>query len=135
MDTRLSLSKNERLKSKKAIAGLFDDGNTFFYHPFRMYWRISDETIDSPVQVAFSVAKRKFKKAVHRNRIKRLMREAWRHNKLSLYSKLEEHNYQIVVMLVYTSDSMPDYKTVEKKVKEIVSKLLLVLPDTSEKKG
>lgn len=100
-----------------------------------MYWRISDEAIDSPVQVAVSVAKRKFKKAVHRNRIKRLMREAWRHNKLSLYSKLEEHNYQIVVMIVYTSDSMPDYTTVEKKVKEIVSKLLLVLPDTPIKKA
>lgn len=132
MDTRLSLSKNERLKSKKAIAGLFEDGNTLFCHPFRMHWRICDNTIDSPVQVAASVSKRKFKKAVHRNRIKRLIREAWRHNKLTLYSKLEEHNYQIIVMLVYVSDTMPDYKTVENKVKEIVSKLLLVLPDTPE---
>lgn len=133
MATRLSISKIERLKSKKAIASLFEDGNTFFCHPFRLYWRINDENIDSPAQVAVSVSKRKFKRAVDRNRIKRLMREAWRNNKLSLYSELEEHKYQIVVMLVYTSDEIPDYDTVEKKVKEIVSKLLLVLPDTPEK--
>lgn len=65
----------------------------------------------SPVQVGFSVPKKKFRHSVHRHRIARLMREVWRQNKHSLYAAIPA-NTQLHIFIVYTLPLMPDYKTV-----------------------
>ena len=132
MNTSYTFKANERLKSRKAISDLFENGNAFYRFPFRVIWMESVGEGDSPAQLAVSVSKKSFKKAVHRNRIKRLMREAWRLNKNSLYKGLNEREKKIVLMLVYTGNKIPAYKLVSKAIEEIISKLLLILPDVSD---
>jgi len=127
MTVSYKFGKEERLSSKKAISDLFDRGQAFTVYPFRIFWKISEEEILSPAQMAVSVSKKSFKKAVDRNRIKRLTREAWRHKKHILYGHLERNNLQITLMLVYTQNTIPDYEKITHKVEEVVSKLLLIL--------
>jgi ribonuclease P protein component len=75
------LPKNERLHSKKLIKELFDKGSSFFLYPFKVMVLDINIDIQETNQVLFSVSKKKLKKAVDRNLIKRRMREAYRLNK------------------------------------------------------
>ena len=67
----------ERLKSRKLISALFADRQSIGEYPFRFFWKKVDD-LEVPIQVAFTVPKRKFKRAVHRNRIRRRMKEVYR---------------------------------------------------------
>ena len=99
-----TFKKAERLKSLKVIGGLFKDGNSFGVYPLRLFWLAQPkEPGASPVQFTVSVAKRNFKSAVARNRIKRKVREAWRLNKHRLYRKLEGHPQQYACMVLYVA--------------------------------
>lgn len=129
MSVSYSFKKHERLSSRRAISNLFESGEAFTLYPFRVFWIISDDRLPSPVQVAFSASKKNFKNAVDRNRIKRLTREAWRHNKHRLFSQLEKTGKQLTIMLVYTESSMPGKDLINNKVEDVVSKLLVLLPD------
>lgn len=70
----------------------------------------------SPLQAGFSVSARHFKKAVDRNRIKRLMREAYRLQKNNLRVKLEENNKNLAVFFIFTGNQLPQYDEVFKKI-------------------
>jgi ribonuclease P protein component len=120
---RETFDKSERLCSTKLISGLFENGNIFYNSLFKVVWFISPVTLPCPAQVAFSVSKRGFRLAVTRNLIKRRMREAWRKNKSILYDSLASENSQIVLIVIMTGKSVPDYNRVEKSMKEIISKL------------
>lgn len=80
-----ALTKQERLCSRKAIDRLFRGGESrsMSAFPLRMVWRLdSKESETQPqAQMMVSVPKRCFKRAVKRNRAKRQVREAYRHNK------------------------------------------------------
>ena len=77
-----TLGKTERLKSRKLIKKLFEEGISIKNYPFRLVY-IATET--PPIKSSFSVPKRNFKKAVDRNRIKRLIKEAYRLEKKNLF--------------------------------------------------
>jgi ribonuclease P protein component len=74
-----SFRKNERLCSKKIIRKIFNEGDTLYLHPFKLYFLKEISLI--PTKVMFSVPKRNFKKAVDRNNIRRKLKEAYRTNK------------------------------------------------------
>lgn len=132
MTTNYSFKKEERLCSKKAISELFAKGNSSFHFPFRVLWLKNNEAIASSIQLAISVPKKNFKKAYQRNRIKRLIKEAWRLNKHKLYEKLEPASLNYVIMIIYVHTETPDYKLVLKQTGELISKLLLILPSDSK---
>jgi ribonuclease P protein component len=99
-----TFKKAERLKSLKIIGGLFKDGQSFGVYPLRLFWSASPMPAGgSPVQFTVSVAKKNFKSAVARNRIKRKVREAWRLNKHKLYRRLEGSGHQYAFMVLYTA--------------------------------
>lgn len=123
----LYFRKEERLCSKKQIDLLFSNGSSFILYPFRIVWTPETGVPASPypAKVIFSVPKRRFKKAVDRNRIKRLLREAYRKNKsLSLYPALRESSLQINLMFIYVGNELFTATEIEKKLNLAIQRLL-----------
>jgi ribonuclease P protein component len=116
--------KEERLCSNKMIDGLFERGNQFVSYPLRGMYSIVELNTNFPVQVVFMVSKKKFKRAVKRNYIKRLMREAYRINKSILYNYLNYNNIKIIFAIQFISSDIPDYENVEKGMLKAFNKLI-----------
>lgn len=122
------ISKAERLKSRKQIGLLFQQRQSVGAYPLRVFWRLQTQTArTSPVSIGFSVSKKNFKRAVKRNRYKRLMRELFRLHKSSLYQFLEDKGWQLDLMLVYVGKTESDYQHLEKKYQQLLGKLIAAL--------
>ncbi len=117
---RFTFGKEEKLKSRKLIERLFVEGNSIKEFPLRMKY-LKLENADFSIKVAFSVPKRNVKLAVDRNRIKRLIREAYRLNKHLLFNNVDG-NY--VIMFIYTDKVEWNYEELEKKMIGILNKFV-----------
>ena len=118
------LPKNERLHSKKLIKELFDKGSSFFLYPFKVMVLDAPAGLDETHQVLFSVSKRKIRKAVDRNLIKRRMKEAYRlHKSEILATELPKK----LIGLIYVSSELATFPIIEKKI----TKILKVLAENS----
>ena len=115
-----TFTKAERLTSKIAIENLYQSKKGVQSPPFRINWMEAPES-DIPVQVVISVPKRLFKKAVDRNKLKRLTREAYRKNKNVLYQAINTKN--IFLMFIYTDKKLSEYNTIEKAILEAFTKI------------
>ncbi|WP_417557958.1 ribonuclease P protein component [Mesoflavibacter zeaxanthinifaciens] len=112
---RYTYNKDEKLKSQKAIEQLFAEGKSVSAYPLRMVYLDNQ----SQLKIGVSVSKRNFKLAVHRNRVKRLLREGYRLNKnLLIDNKLDHYT----LMFLYISKEMPNFKTIDKKMKALLTK-------------
>jgi ribonuclease P protein component len=115
------IPKEQRLKSRKLIEALFAEGHRFYLAPFRIFYLSA--SLGVPLQAGFGVGARNFRKAVDRNRIRRLTREAWRLQKKDLEDCLRNRNQQWAVFVLYTGKDMPDYNQVYSKMRDILLKL------------
>ncbi len=122
-DKKQGFTKNERLCSLKLIEGLFNDGKVVFNYPFRIVWNQYPLETGFPSQVAITVPKRNFKKAVHRNLLKRRIREAFRKQKELLYAPLSANGTTIIFMIQYTGKELSDYNTIEESIAGVLQKL------------
>lgn len=124
---QFTLGKEERLKSRKQIEQLFDKGKSFVVTPFRVYFIVNSELPiqkgESGVKFGAGVSAKNFKKAVDRNRIKRLTREAWRLQKNEISNKAKEAQRRLNVFFIYTGKELPDFTTVKDKVAIALKKL------------
>ena len=112
-----TFNKAERLKDIKLITALFEKkGESIFKPPILLAFIPSELSTRYPVQVMFSVSKKKFNKAHDRNRIKRLMKEAWRLHKHEVYENLKGSNKQYAVAFLYLEQTMPTFDLVEQKI-------------------
>jgi ribonuclease P protein component len=119
-----SFSKPEHLCGETRITNLFTEGSAFIAYPLRIVYLLESGKNKEPACVMVSVPKKRFKRAVKRNRLKRLMREAYRLNKQILIEKLEERELQIQIAFNYVSNDESDFVTVENKMKVALQKLL-----------
>ena len=121
---QFTLGKDERLKSRKQIEKLFAEGKSFVVNPYRIYFLIHGPlTMAHGLQFGVGVSAKNFKRAVDRNRIKRLTREAWRLQKNDLREKIKTTQKQLNVFLIYTGKELPDFTTVKDKVAVALKKL------------
>ena len=121
------LPKYERICKENDIQALFDKGAGVSVYPYRVIFLFrKDESRPVTVRVLVSVSKKRFHHAFKRNRVKRLMREAWRKNKASLYEICQRDNISVDVALVYTATVIHSYEEMmvktRKAVQEIVKK-------------
>jgi len=119
---RQTFNKRERLKSKKLIQQLFAEGKSLTVYPLKLIYLASDHESPYKIQTGVSVSKRNFKKAVQRNRIKRLMREAYRKNKDLVDGS--ENTKKHIFMFIYQGNKELEYRVIEEKMKELLSAFL-----------
>jgi len=119
-----TFTKEERLCNKKLIEQLYHNGSSFLCYPFKASWLLVDAPMQFPAQILFSVAKKRYKRAVDRNLLKRRMREAYRLNKQAyLYDLLKSNDKQIVLSIGFIGKEIAEYGLIEKKMLKLLAQL------------
>lgn len=122
---RYTLQAIERLKLRKQIETLFQTGEAFSVFPLRIVYRIvpSTDASASPVQVGFSIPKKRIKKANGRNRVRRLLKEAWRLQKHPLYKVIPE-GFQVHCFLIYTGPPVITFVEAQAAIQKLQQKFI-----------
>jgi ribonuclease P protein component len=120
---QFTLGKNERLKSRKSIEQLFSEGKKITVAPFKILYILTRSSQHSSLLFGTGVSAKNFKKAVDRNRVKRLMREAYRLQKKNLQEKIKAGNIHLNVFFIYTGKELPEYDEIFKKMGLALNKL------------
>ena len=130
------LTKSERLTSQLVIDKLFAGGNaSMAAFPLRIVYMQMEKEEQSgdaehdeslkhpPVSILVSVPKKRFRHAVDRNRMKRLVREAYRLNKHILWNALEGKDFRLALAFVCITATLPTFRTVNKSVTKALTRV------------
>lgn len=135
-----TLRKPERLDKKKIIEKMFAGGaRSFSVFPLRVVY-LPVKELDASASILVSVSKRRFKRAVKRNRVKRQIREAYRVNKHELLKVLDENHCQLAIAFIYLSDQLVESSLIEDRIKialariaeKVISSSAAVLPSKTD---
>ncbi len=121
MAKQFSFTKKERLKSKKAIHRLFTTGDTTYCRPIKCYFLPAPTLTYS--QVFIVVPKRLIRKAVHRNRLKRRIREIYRQ-----YPKSTQLPF-LQLAYCYTQSEVVGYQKIEAAIHRVMEGIKATLQD------
>jgi ribonuclease P protein component len=119
-----TFTKEERLRSKVLVKKLFEEGEKWNFFPFRVIVLKHPIPAKYPVQLLISVPRSIYRKAVDRNRIKRLIREVFRKNKYLLYEPLEENHIQLLVCFQYTAKVILSFELIQEKIIVLLQRLM-----------
>ncbi len=119
---RYTLGANKRLKSSQKIKHVFENGKKAFKDPIRVNYNYIDidATDPAPWKVAFVAPKRLWKKAVDRNRKKRVLKEAFRVHQ-DLVPKEEGKTLHFIIS--YIADVELSHTDLEKRVVALLGKI------------
>lgn len=124
---KYTFSKEERLCHKGSFEELISSGESFVSYPLRLVFRFYPRgEKDTPARIAISVSKKRFKRAVKRNRVKRLVREAYRLNKQTLYSAIPEEK-TMDILFIYLQDDIFEFRKIEKAIAGAIKKILVYI--------
>lgn len=116
-----TFKKEEKLKRRKVIQGLFKEGQSFGQYPLRLVWmEVTEREGTFPVQFTASVPKKRYKKAVDRNKLKRKIREAYRLHKHKLYRVFEGEDKQYAFMVIYVAKEQESFAKIEWAMKKMI---------------
>ena len=141
--SRHTFSKQEKLKSRREIDAVFSGGKAFTAPPIRVMYLLKGTTAEkqaielentvvnlSNVQAGVSASKKNFRKAVDRNRIKRLLREAYRLHKRPLLLKMATKNHSLSIFFLFIDKSLPTFAVIEDKIKYCIKRLGKIVDET-----
>lgn len=129
MDTKNTYSKNEKLKSRKALEGLFARGKSFSIFPIKVFYTIEDNP-KNEVHAGVGVSSRIFKKANDRNRVKRLLREVYRTQKHPLYAAMNQKTGSLDVFFLYIGKELPEFTALKETMEKVLEKLVRKINET-----
>lgn len=115
--------KSEHLSGEIRIAKLFSEGKAFICYPLRVVFSLVEKE-KTPAKVLVSVPKKRCKKAVKRNKIRRMIKEAYRLHKEALINQLSTQNFTLHMAITYVSDEEIPYAQIEKKMIEALLKIV-----------
>ena len=119
---------SQRKISPLAQTALFQKGEVVFHYPYKVFFSLLDAPPEATkhadfCRIVLSVPKRSFKKAVHRNRIKRQMREAFRLQQAPLLQALQQNHKQIAILCLYLPHEMLDTPAHSLKMAALLERL------------
>ena len=123
MDNRLTFNKSERISLQREIDSLFKQGKAFTSYPLRVVYLEQKPSSGATVSILVSVPKKKFKRAVKRNRMKRLIKEAYRLNKSSLIENYKEKESGLLIAFIFIGDELGGWKEIEAAMQKTLSLL------------
>jgi ribonuclease P protein component len=123
MKPRLTFPKNEKLTGETAVNELFLRGESFLVYPIRVVWSLSTAEEAAGIRVLMSVPKKKLKRAVDRNKVKRLLRECYRLHKQQVCDSALRGGMPVRLAFVWIPCEVLEYSKVERKMVEALTKL------------
>ena len=130
MHQKNRFEKDERLCSRKLIETLFSSGKSVSAFPFRIQYLFVPRVENAVVsQVMFPVPKKRFKRAVKRNLIRRRAKEAFRLNKNLLYADIPE-GYMLITAFIYIDSTIQSYDSILKGILKAFEKLKAKKPES-----
>jgi ribonuclease P protein component len=118
-----TLSKKERISAQKDVDLLFSEGSSFVVYPLHIVYKEKKTISGVPCSILVSVSKKRFKRAVKRNRIKRLIRESYRLNKNELWDFLLSENKELLIAFIYIGTNLCEYSKMEASMVKILNEL------------
>ena len=118
-----SFTKAERISLQREIDLLFHEGTAFTVYPLRVIYVEKQAFSGVPAAILVSVPKKRFKRAVKRNRLKRLIRETYRLNKNALWESLQLSGKGLLIAFIYIGNELCDFSTLNTSMKKIIAKL------------
>lgn len=122
MPQRFRFTKAERLKSRKQIDHLFAKGKTVSAPPVRAIYLFTPAESGS-LQAGVTASKKAFKKAVDRNRVKRLLREAYRLQKQTLTEQVKATGKAGAIFFIYIDKTIADFDTIQTAMGKCLDRL------------
>lgn len=133
MGKTFTYSREEKLKSRKLTEQVFKQGKTFTVFPLKVFYTTPAQPLDFHAKVGVGASSRKFKKAVHRNYVKRILREAYRIEKLPLHQFLQQQNKQVAVFILYLDKALPPFEVIKAKMPLALQRLVRELNEATTK--
>lgn len=124
MDNRCTFKKPERISFQKEMDRLFKQGSAFISYPVRVVYLEQKPFSGATVSILISVPKRKFKRAVQRNRMKRLIREAYRLNKIALIQHCQEKESGLLIAFLFIGNECCQWKEMEVAMQKALGSLM-----------
>lgn len=128
LSTQFTYQKKDKLKSRKQTQFLFAKGQSMNAFPIKLIYTIQKiESVESPasgtLQAGVGAPSRTFRKAVARNRVKRLLREGYRLERPAFIEAAVIKGLRINLFFLYTDATVISQKEMQEKIKQLLSRL------------
>jgi ribonuclease P protein component len=134
MTDRFTFRKTEKLSNIRQIGRLYQEGHSFVSGPLRVNYLFCPDSEDQGVQVLIAIPKKRFRRAVHRNRLRRLIREAYRLHKQPLTNLMADFPGAFLIGFTYLGDRIDiTFDEIEKKISEVLPKLESLIKSMRDK--